>query len=455
MPNRIRALAATLALAAAPLFAAEPLADAAPAGDTVSFAYAVYFAGTPDPDPIARVRAHADVASGSVTWLDKLPDHATVAMINATVVEDAQTELPPPQGESLQYFTNDLSDTETQALQKASRVLVLAFAHPAKDALPALARADRIAYDLARQLNGVLYDVELRRAVGAARWRSGRLESDGLATPSILEHAAIHAYRDSEWVRAVTVGMRKLGLPELAVDELSASSNMPIGWLMNSIGQRLIEGQRPDGDGWFDLDLRAIQLPAVREGALPDLKSNGTARGRFKLVPAAPEEGDADNRLLAIGFQAYEGPDVSARQNAAISALFGWNDAVKYIDHDDNALEAASQHAREKLPALRKMFQRGLKPGELIQVKLPFEVPDGGNEWMWVEVLRWNGDTIDGVLSNEPFNIPDLHAGQRVTGSTSDVFDYIYRWENGEVEGNETGAIIERMQGEESRRGGE
>ncbi len=52
---------------------------------------------------------------------------------------------------------------------------------------------------------------------------------------------------------------------------------------------------------------------------------------------------------------------------------------------------------------------------------------DDGTEWMWVEVLRWNGDTIEGVLSNEPFNVPDLHAGQRVTGSMDDVFDYIYR----------------------------
>lgn len=248
--------------------------------------------------------------------------------------------------------------------------------------------------------------------------------------------------------------MRKLALPELAVDEVVATASMPIAWIINSIGQRMIEGQQPDADGWFDLDLRAIQHPAVRERALADLKSNGTARGRFKLLPAPPEEGDADNRLLTIGFQGYEGPDLSARQDAALSALFGRTDWVKQVTHDDE-LEAASQRARKKLPALRAVIQRGLRPGELVQVKLPFATPDGGNEWMWVEVLRWNGDTIEGVLSNEPFDVPDLHAGQRVTGSMDDVFDYLYRREDGEVEGNETSAIIERMQGEESRRGGE
>lgn len=454
MPKPVRALAATLALAVAPVFGAELPADPVPAGDTVSFTYAIYYSRTPDPDPIARVRAQVDVPGSGITWTDTLPEQATTPVLHATVVEDAQTELPPPQGESLQYFARDLSDAETQALQSASRVLVMVFAHPAKDALPALARADRIAHDLARQIDGVLYDVELRRAVGAARWRDGRLMGDDGGVPSILEHVAVHAYRDTEWVRAVTVGMRKLGLPELAVDEVAASGGMLMAWIINGIGQRMVEGQQPDAEGWFDLDLRAIRHPDVRERILADLKSNATARGRFKLVPAPPEEGDADNRLLAIGFQAYEGPDVSARQNAAVSALFGWSDAVKYIDHNAE-LEAASLRAREKLPALRKVVQRGLAPGELIQVKLPFAKPDGGNEWMWVEVLRWNGDRIEGVLSNEPFDIPDLHAGQRVTGSMDEVFDYIYRREDGEVEGNETSRIIERMQGEETRKGGE
>lgn len=443
-------LAATLALASAPLVAADP----EPAADVVTFAYAIYFSGTPEPDPIARVRAQPDVAGADPRWVDILPDHPTTPVLTATVIEDAQTERPPPQGESLKYFTRDLSPAELQTMQQASRVLELTFAHPAKDALPALARADRIALDLAGQLDGVLYDVELRRAVGAARWRSGRLDGSGDAPPSILEHAAIHAYRDTEWVRAVTVGMRKLGLPELAVDEVAASDSQSIGWIINGIGQRMIEGQRPDADGGFDLDLRAIQHADVRERALEDLKSNGTARGRFQLTPAPPHEGDADNRLLAIGFQAYDGPDHSARQDAAVSSVFGWSDAIKQVAHDDE-LQAASDRARQKLPALRAVIQRGLKANELIQVKLPFETPDGGTEWMWVEVLRWNGDTLDGVLSNDPFNIPDLHAGQRVQGSMAEVFDYLYRRQDGEVEGNETGKIIERVRGEERRRGGE
>lgn len=143
-----------------------------------------------------------------------------------------------------------------------------------------------------------------------------------------------------------------------------------------------------------------------------------------------------------------------ARQAAAVASMFGWRDEVKSIAHDD-ALHAASERAKRKLPAIRAVVQRGLEPGEVVQVKLPFATSSGGTEWMWVEVVRWDGDAIEGVLNNEPFEVPELHAGQRVRGKTDDVFDYLYLRTDGSTEGNQTSEIIERMQGEVERRGGE
>ena len=56
----------------------------------------------------------------------------------------------------------------------------------------------------------------------------------------------------------------------------------------------------------------------------------------------------------------------------------------------------------------------------------------------------WDGDKIRGLLSNDPHNIPSLHAGQSVTVSVSRVFDYIRRRADGTVEGNETAKLIEQ-----------
>jgi len=106
---------------------------------------------------------------------------------------------------------------------------------------------------------------------------------------------------------------------------------------------------------------------------------------------------------------------------------------------------AASKTAVAQLPKLREAFNKGLQPGEYILVKASF-ARRGGNEWMWVEVTRWSGDAIDGLLKNEPVDVPGLHAGQMVKVSQAKVFDYIRRYPDGREEGNETGKIIRRMQ---------
>jgi uncharacterized protein YegJ (DUF2314 family) len=117
-------------------------------------------------------------------------------------------------------------------------------------------------------------------------------------------------------------------------------------------------------------------------------------------------------------------------------------DEITHVEHDDKVL-AASRKARESLPALRAAFQAGLEPGEMLLVKAPFPIPDGGREWMWVEVTAWKGDAIRGVLRNEPTYIPDLQAGQEVEVSEKDVLDYKRKLPDGRVvEGDVTAAAI-------------
>jgi uncharacterized protein YegJ (DUF2314 family) len=156
------------------------------------------------------------------------------------------------------------------------------------------------------------------------------------------------------------------------------------------------------------------------------------------------EEGDPQNRLIEIAFDRYAGRDIHAMQESRMSSLFGWEDETSAVKHDEELL-AASKRAKSQLPALLKAFSKGLAPGEFIQVKAPFKAVDGGNEWMWVEIIEWQGNSIKGLLKNEPFNVPSLHGGQIVEVSQEDIFDYIRNYPDGRQEGNETGAIIEKM----------
>jgi uncharacterized protein YegJ (DUF2314 family) len=106
-------------------------------------------------------------------------------------------------------------------------------------------------------------------------------------------------------------------------------------------------------------------------------------------------------------------------------------------------LLAASARARKKVLSISKRYAKEPPFGEQLLVKVPFETSEGGSEWMWVEVVRWNGDKIDGILQNDPFDVPALKAGSRVQAKASDVFDYILSKADGSREGNETGELLE------------
>jgi uncharacterized protein YegJ (DUF2314 family) len=216
-----------------------------------------------------------------------------------------------------------------------------------------------------------------------------------------------------------------------------------MGHLINLFGQALAEGATIQKDGEFDLDVRAIKNPKVREPQVKALGANATSIALLSLKQGVWENGDPKNRLIEITFDRYAGPDAHARQEKMLDGLFGSKDSVVRVKHNEELLEA-SRRAKEKLPALRKAFNAGLAPAEFILVKAPFKTPNGGNEWMWVEVTSWQGDEIRGLLKNEPFNIPNLHGGQIVTVSEAGIFDYIRKHANGTKEGNETSAIIEK-----------
>jgi uncharacterized protein YegJ (DUF2314 family) len=191
--------------------------------------------------------------------------------------------------------------------------------------------------------------------------------------------------------------------------------------------------------------MRSIKHPGVREPQVTTLKENATGILLLKLREGVPEEGDPPNRLIEITFERGTGPDPHAKREQILAAAFGWEDSVAQVKHGDQELQAASRRARAQLPQLQQEFAKGFAPGELLQVKIPFDTPDGGHEYMWVEVATWKGDKITGLLNNEPRSIPTLHAGQEVTVSATKIFDYIRRRPDGTSEGNEPSKVSERQ----------
>jgi uncharacterized protein YegJ (DUF2314 family) len=417
-----------------------------PSTGPIRYQFAVYYLSAPPKQPLEVLQSQLRAAAVAPELVESLPDQPKAALVHARLDTTVQQDYAPPSMEMLQRFGRGLTREQAIALQSSQHALLLDFAHPQSLSLAAYRSSLVLTEKLARDTRGLIWDEETREVFSPDEWHLRRLETWDGEIPDVQRHTVIHAYKGDQLVRAITLGMAKFGLPDVVVNDFSWSTNRSMGNLVNLLAQAMVEGAAVGPQGLYDLDVRAIRHAAARQSQLDTLKANGAAVAKLVLVKGTPDEGDPQNRLVEIRFDRAEGPDHYARQEALLGSLFGSEDSVKRIDHTAELL-AASEAAKAKLPALQKAFRAGLQPGEYLLLKAPFKTPGGGHEWMWVEVTAWSGDEIRGLLKNEPFDIPALHAGQMVKVSQAEVFDYIRRAPEGQQEGNETSKIIERMQG--------
>ena len=211
------------------------------------------------------------------------------------------------------------------------------------------------------------------------------------------------------------------------------------------VSQSIVEGSRLSEDSSIEISIDSLAETNYKQRLQSSLIANARSEVDVLIGDAKWEEGDPDNYLIEILFDNVAGESVQIRQEVLLSSIFGWEDKVSYVKHNQ-LIEDASMRAKSKLKGLKSDFNLGLEPGEFIQVKAPFTTPDDGVEWMWVEVMEWKGDKIKGLLKNQPKHIPELKGGSVVTVKESEIFDYFRIYPDGSSEGNETGELILKYQ---------
>jgi uncharacterized protein YegJ (DUF2314 family) len=354
-------------------------------------------------------------------------------------------DYAPPSLESLQYFGRGLSSEQAHALQNSDQAFILEFAHGRKDVWNGLRTANELIEELARRTEGLVWDEETREIYTPDAWRKRRNEGWTNQVPEISTQTVIHAYNNDESIREITLGMSKMGLPDVVVEDSSWSTNGQTGNLINAFCQAVAEGQAVRIPGDFKLELRFLKNSTLRKSVLTSIKGKGVAMACLTLKPGKRVEGDPDNSLIELAADNYPGEDSHAKQDQMVSSFFGAEDTTARVRYDDQELLAASGKARAKLPELHKAFSAGLKPMEFIDVKAPFQTSSGGREWMWIEVTSWSGGKIKGLLQNDPSFVPSLRAGQVVEVREEDVFDYIRYYPDKHTEGNTTSEVIRKM----------
>lgn len=350
---------------------------------------------------------------------DQLPDSITNDGYQLVVATPGDSTFMPPE---VVLVTEDyllMERDEIDMLASADRNIQILFFGTSNDLIQKHAAIAQFISAITKDHKVAIVDATSRQAYNHEAWQAVRTESLQKTPINVTDQIVLHSYRDGEFCRIVSLGMSKLGLPEVSVNNVPCSDTDAFGNIVNRVAQHFLDNHVMFADSTLQID-----------------------KVEIKLKTATLDEGNNFYPQLEIAFANQE------EQMKVAEALFGSRpDLAENTDHDDELL-LASELARERLPELKKMFNAGLPPGEAIMVKSPFKRDDvDGNEWMWVEVTKWTGTSMEGVLQNEPNHVSGINVGSVVPVTEAEIFDYIIMKADGTVEGNETGKIIERRSG--------
>jgi uncharacterized protein YegJ (DUF2314 family) len=449
--------AALAILLAAPNLPAdeEKIGKAVPPGDVRSafafYSVVFYYAPSPKGDTAGTVKSLAS------KYFPDLPITTSPSQEPPFLAYEEEpaplTNYPVPDAGYFKFAGRGLSAEDVSNVQRTARATFVLLAVPKDQVWSEGRKFTEFALEFAEKTGAVIWDSATRECFSQKAWKEARLDSwpEG-GVPELRDQITIHLYRpddSSTHVRAITLGMEKFALPDLVIERLVGGDSRSGGNLINVVAQTLAEKSRLDSGTKEIFRLEDLKSKNFREAMVGSLEKEATGEIPLMLVYGNPVEGDPDNTLFEIRFDHGAGKTVDERRDDLLSEFWGATDAAKEIVHTAEILEA-SKRARAKLLEIKKHFDKGLAPGERLLVKAPFPRDDGGNEWMWVEVMKWpSSAVIEGVLQNDPFFIEKLKAGAPVKLKLNEVFDYILYRPDGTSEGNETGRLMEKQAGKE------
>jgi uncharacterized protein YegJ (DUF2314 family) len=337
-----------------------------------------------------------------------------------------------PDADFIATFGPDIRDPE--ALTRSEMVVLAWFASPREQAQETLATAHAAFAAAATRSGGWVEDLDTQLLFDAEGWRD--LDPEGPLTDWFVVEE-LPAAADPTRVRLVTRGLRRFGDFELVVDGVAPEASTDVGWVLRAVAETL------------------HPLPDVADEVPVDTED---ARGLARLSVATPVEEDPQGPLLRVRFAgevlvdaepaiAEQGPDGSAPAGATGSSAAASGSAPTDIQlvapappappAPPSSLEEATARVRKDLVDLEAAWDAGLPSGDVIAVNVPFRTRYGGEEYLWLEVTRWQDGGLSGKLVSEPYEVPGVRKGDVLNVRQADVYDYVYR----KADGTRTGAL--------------
>jgi uncharacterized protein YegJ (DUF2314 family) len=319
-------------------------------------------------------------------------------------------EKPTPEmREATAAMNKDLTAADLDGILSNTAIAMRATGEP----LATMRALATIAFELAKQQHGWVVDPDAGAAYTAAQFEK-HVPGDPI---DVREVIYVHGVQgDNSQPFLDTMGMEKLGLPDLRVSAAASGQLGALTVLIDATAQQLV-AKDAAVPGPLVVDLAT--LPG--EWHVDEIKkAGGTAKARWQIAWAKdPDSGEDELELVPAQGSGVEGAV------ALIDDCFGKApDPVAQIKANDPELEAAAVTARADLRSRHSHFAKGVPAGEHLAIKAPFH--DGDiTEWMWVDVVAWKGDTFVGSLDNDPESVKNVKVGQTVRVKLADVADFI------------------------------
>lgn len=130
--------------------------------------------------------------------------------------------------------------------------------------------------------------------------------------------------------------------------------------------------------------------------------------------------------------------------------LGGSNNAVFYVEADDEKMNAAIAHARETVNDFIERFQNPKSTNSDFSVKVKIE--DGDKvEHFWLSDISYSNGTFSGTIGNDPVFVKNVKFGQQIRVKSDQITDWMYL-DDGKMRGNFTlRVLLERMPEEQAK----
>lgn len=328
-----------------------------------------------------------------------------------------------------------LTPAQKAALPKTKKVSVIDVVLPPQPAQ--LEEVARVMAAFAQATGGVLWDEQAQEYLALSAWKERRVDSWEKGVPQGPLNYTVFVDTVDKGVELQTAGLRHFGLPELELTAISRSSRDAAVAVINAVGQTLLERPTLAEPGRVTVDLNKLKHGEERAVLQARALANAQQRVEIELVPG----GTGKVPTLAVVFPGEGSP--TERVERGIASLFGSNDAVEKIEHDAALTRLSGEQMEIYKKTIKRRFRKGLGYGEVLLVKAPFKTSAGGNEWMWVEVTALGaGGKVEGLLANDPDDVPELTSGSEVVVQETELFDWMVKEADGGTTGNETGKVM-------------